>query len=68
LEKSAKFIIYQDFDRRYRWRLRSGEGVTIASSEGRHYEKYGCLQEMEDWKIEYPDVPVRDSTFKSFEE
>jgi uncharacterized protein YegP (UPF0339 family) len=67
LEKTAKFIIYQDFDRGYRWRLCSGEGATIASSERGHHEKSGCAQEMEHWKLEYPDVPVRDATVRSFE-
>jgi uncharacterized protein YegP (UPF0339 family) len=68
LEKTAKFIIYKDFDGRYRWRLRSGEGATMASSEGGHHEKSWCAQEMEHWKLEYPDVPVRDATFWSFDE
>jgi uncharacterized protein YegP (UPF0339 family) len=71
LEKTAKFIIYQDFYQdfggRYRWRLRSGDGATIASSESGHREKYGCLQEMENCKRVYPDVPVRDATVWSFE-
>jgi uncharacterized protein YegP (UPF0339 family) len=66
LEKTAKFIIYQDFDRKYRWRLRSGKGATIASSESGHHEKSWCAQEMEHWKREYPDVPVRDATVRSF--
>jgi uncharacterized protein YegP (UPF0339 family) len=66
LEKTSKFIIYHDFGGRYRWRLRSGDGATIASSESGHREKFGCLQEMEHCKREYPDVPVRDATFPSF--
>lgn len=67
MAKSAKFIIYQDFDRAYRWRLRSDEGVTIASSESGHSERSECAQEMEDWRLEYPNVLVRDATVRSFE-
>jgi uncharacterized protein YegP (UPF0339 family) len=68
LEKAAKFIIYQHFDSRYRWRLRSGGGATMAFSEGGHCEKFGCLQDVEHWKLKCPDVPVWDQAFKSFEE
>jgi uncharacterized protein YegP (UPF0339 family) len=64
LEKTAKFIIYQDFDRGYRWKLRSGEGATIASSESGHHEKVGCAQEMEHRRLEYPGAPVRDATVR----
>jgi uncharacterized protein YegP (UPF0339 family) len=67
LEKTAKFIIYQDFDREYRWRLRSSEGATIAFSEWGHHEKSGCAQEIDQWKLEYPDVLVRDATVRGFE-
>jgi uncharacterized protein YegP (UPF0339 family) len=67
LEQTAKFIIYQDFDGGYRWRLRSGEGATIAASERGHREKSGCTQEMAHWKLEYPDVAIRDATVRSFE-
>ena len=67
MERTAKFIIYQDFDGGYRWRLRSGEGATIASCERGHPEKSGCAQEMEHWTLEYPDVLVRDATVRGFE-
>jgi uncharacterized protein YegP (UPF0339 family) len=67
LERTAKFIIYRDFDGGYRWRLRSGQGATIAFSERGHHEKSGCAQEMEHWKLEYPGVAVRDATVRSFE-
>ncbi len=66
LEKPAKFIIYQDFDRGYRWKLRSGEGATIASSERGHHEQSGCAQEMEHWRLEYPGALVRDATVRGF--
>ena len=66
MEKTAKFIIYKDFDGGYRWRLRSREGATIAFSEGGHHEKSGCAQEMEHWTLEYPHAPVRDATVRSF--
>ncbi len=67
MERTAKFIIYQDFDRLYRWRLRSGEGSTIASSERGHDAKSACAQELAHWTLEYPDVPVRDATMRGFE-
>ncbi len=67
MEKRAKFIIYQDFDGGYRWRLRSAEGATIASSERGHHAKANCAQEMERCKLEYPDVLVRDATVRGFE-
>jgi uncharacterized protein YegP (UPF0339 family) len=67
VEKTAKCIIYQDFAREYRWRLRSNEGATIAIAERGHYEKSGCTQELELWRLEYPDALVRDATVRGFE-
>jgi uncharacterized protein YegP (UPF0339 family) len=67
LDQTVKFIIYKDFDGGYRWRLRSGEGATIASSESGYLAKSGCVHEMERWMLEYQDVPVRDATVRSFE-
>jgi uncharacterized protein YegP (UPF0339 family) len=67
LEKTAKCIIYQDFAREYRWRLRSNEGATIAFSEGGHYQKAKCTQELEQWELVYPDALVRDATVRGFE-
>ena len=43
----ATFIIYQDFDGGYRWRLRSGQGATMASGVGGHHDKSGCARDME---------------------
>ena len=67
MEKTAKFIVYQDFDGGYRWRLRSSDGATIASSERGHHAKASCAQEMERCKLEYSDVLVRDATVRGFE-
>jgi uncharacterized protein YegP (UPF0339 family) len=67
LEKTAKFIIYQDFDGGYRWRLRSNEGATIAFSERGHHAKARCVQEMEHRKLEYSGVLVRDAIVRGFE-
>lgn len=65
MEQAAKFIIYHDFDGEYRWRLRTLAGETIAASEMGHFEKSECAQEMEHWRLEYPDVPIRDATIRS---
>lgn len=62
MEIAAKFIIYQDFDGGYRWRLRSLVGETIATSKRGYDEKYGCENELEPWRLKYPDAPVRDAT------
>ena len=67
MEKTARFIVYQDFDGRYRWGLRSGEGATIASSERGHHSKADCAHEMERCKLEYADALVRDATVRGFE-
>ena len=67
MEKTAKCIIYQDFALQYRWRLRSGEGATMAFAECGHHEKSGCAQELELWGLEYPDALVRDATVRGFE-
>jgi uncharacterized protein YegP (UPF0339 family) len=65
LEKAAKFIIYRGLDGGYRWRLRSLAGGTIATSEIGHHERAGCEQEMERWRLMYPDASVRDATVRS---
>jgi hypothetical protein len=65
LEKTARMIIYQDFDRAYRWRLRSGKRVTIAASESGHRKKSSFTQELKDWVLEYPEVLVRDATVRN---
>lgn len=67
MEKATKFLIYCDFDGGYRWRLRSLTGMTIAASETGHQQKSGCEQELERWRLEYPDVPIRDATIRNFE-
>lgn len=66
MEKAAKFIVYQDFDGGYRWRLRSLVGETIAASEIGYHEKLRCEQEMEHWKLEYPEASIRDTTVQTF--
>ena len=61
----ATFIIYQDFDGGYRWRLRSGEGATMASGARGHHDKSGCAQDIEYRNPEVGEVGealVRDAT------
>lgn len=67
MTKAAKFIIYRDFAGGYRWRLRSLAGSTIAASKMSHHEKSECDEELEHWRLNYPDVPVRDATIRGFE-
>ena len=56
------FIIYQDFDGGYKWRLRSGEGATIASGVRGHHDKSGCAREIEHRNPEVGEALVRDAT------
>jgi uncharacterized protein YegP (UPF0339 family) len=67
MTKPAKFIIYRDFDGWYRWRLRSVVGGTIAVSKTGHHRKASCDQDLEYWRLKYPDVLVRDATIRGFE-
>jgi uncharacterized protein YegP (UPF0339 family) len=62
LERTPRFVVYRDFESRYRWRLRSSQGATIALSASGHREKAACEQEMEPWTVDYPDASVRDAT------
>jgi uncharacterized protein YegP (UPF0339 family) len=56
------FIIYQDFDGGYRWRLRSSEGATMASSVRGHHDKSGCARDIEYRNPEVGEALVRDAT------
>jgi uncharacterized protein YegP (UPF0339 family) len=58
----ATFIIYQDFDGGYRWRLRSGEGATMASGVRGHHDKSGCARDIEYRNPEVGETLVRDAT------
>ena len=63
----ARFIIYQDFNGGYRWRLRSGEGATMASSVGGHHDKSGCARDLEYRNLEVGEALVRDATVRGME-
>ena len=58
----ATFIIYKDFDGGYRWRLRSGEGATMAMGVRAHHDKSGCVREIEYRNPEVGEALVRDAT------
>jgi uncharacterized protein YegP (UPF0339 family) len=60
--ESATFIIYWDFDSGYRWRLRSGEGATMASGVRGHRDKSGCARDIEYHNLEVGEALVRDAT------
>jgi uncharacterized protein YegP (UPF0339 family) len=60
--ESATFIIYRDFDSGYRWRLRSGEGATMASGSRGHHDKLGCARDIEYRNPEVAEALVRDAT------
>jgi uncharacterized protein YegP (UPF0339 family) len=64
VKRTPKFVVYRDFQSRYRWSLRSGEGTPIAASASGHREKATCEQEMELWALEYPDASVRDTSVR----
>jgi uncharacterized protein YegP (UPF0339 family) len=67
LEKAATFIIYRDLDGGYRWRLRSGEGATVASGVRGRHDKSGCAREMEHRSLDVGDALVRDATVHGLE-
>ena len=67
LEKTATFIVYRDLGGRYRWRLRSGEGATVASGLRGHHDKSVCAREMGQRVLEVGDALVRDATVRGFE-
>jgi uncharacterized protein YegP (UPF0339 family) len=58
----ATFIIYQDFDGGYRWRLRSGAGATMASGVRGHHDKLGCARDIAYRNAEFGEALVRDAT------
>jgi uncharacterized protein YegP (UPF0339 family) len=60
--EAAKFVIYQDLNGGYRWRLRSLTGETIATSTKGHHEKHECEEELGHRRLGCPGVPVRDAT------
>ncbi len=67
MEKTATFIVYRDLGGGYRWRLRSGEGATVASGLRGHPHKSGCAREMGQRALEVGDALVRDATVRGFE-
>ena len=39
----------------------------MAFSERGHHEKFGCVQELEQFTLLYPDALIRDATVRGFE-
>ncbi len=53
----AKFEMYQDKSEKWRWRLKAGNGETIASSQG-YASKSGCKNGIESVKKNAPKADV----------
>lgn len=54
----AKFEIYKDKAGEWRWRLKSGNGVQIASSGEGYSDKSACLNGIKAVKRDAPDADV----------
>jgi uncharacterized protein YegP (UPF0339 family) len=57
----AKFEIYQDRKKQYRWRLLADNNQVIASGEG-YTSKAGCKNGIESVKKNAPKAKVEDQT------
>jgi uncharacterized protein YegP (UPF0339 family) len=62
-DSDFKFVVFRDVMDGYRWRLRSGMGETVETSEGGHPHKDACVQEVQSLiDARYPRARVRDAT------
>jgi len=55
---AAKFEVYKDKAGEYRWRLKSGNGVQIASSGEGYSDKSGCMNGIKAVKRDAGDADV----------
>ena len=62
-KKQKKFVLYRGLkDGRYRWRLRSPAGETLAESPSGHGEKPACEAELRVVMADYPGAELLDAT------
>jgi len=58
---AGKFELYQDKSGQYRFRLKAGNGQTIATGEG-YTTKKACLNGIESIRKNAPDAKLDDQT------
>lgn len=58
---AGKFEVYQDKKGQYRFRLKAGNGQTIATGEG-YTTKKACLNGIESIRKNAPDAKLDDQT------
>ena len=64
-QDTPKFIVFQDLDGGFRWRLRSATLETLAWSEWVYSERKPCVQEVRRVKAElYPEADILDLTIR----
>ena len=64
-EDGPKFMVFRDLANNYRWRLRSAESETLATSVSGYAEKAACEQDVRRLKADkYPDAEVLDVSIR----
>jgi len=58
----ARFEVYKDRQKQYRWRFRSANGEPVAESSSAHNNKADCLAQIELVRKESPDAATMDPT------
>jgi len=58
----ARFEVYKDRQKQYRWRFRGPSGEAVAESSSAHNSKADCLSEIELVKNESPIAETLDPT------
>jgi len=57
----AKFEVYKDKAGEYRWRLKSGNGLQIASSGEGYTDKAGCMNGIKAVQRDAPGASIEES-------
>ena len=58
----ARFEVYKDRQKQYRWRFRGPDGQAVAESSSSHNSKADCLGEIEIVRSESPGAEILDPT------